>query len=201
VGDAVIDLIPPGDASAEVIAGEGEVYPVVIRSLVGDLTEQFNARLGRFEQTAESLETLARTYDDVGRRLAEVIDSPEPGVRDLRTTIDEVDRFAADSRALVDDVRETAEVWKASAAEITDQSRRLTDRAGQTLGTMDSAAAELREIAARLNRGEGTLGQLATNPDLFRSLQTAAEELRGLLRDARLLVEKYRDEGLPVNIF
>jgi phospholipid/cholesterol/gamma-HCH transport system substrate-binding protein len=68
-----------------------------------------------------------------------------------------------------------------------------------TLARADSTVAELRaagenltratssleEILARLERGEGTLGQLSTNDELYRNLSEAAEAITLLARDVQ----------------
>jgi phospholipid/cholesterol/gamma-HCH transport system substrate-binding protein len=54
--------------------------------------------------------------------------------------------------------------------------------AGENLGR---ATASLEEILARLERGEGTLGQLSTNDELYRNLSDAAEAITFLARDVQ----------------
>ena len=88
-----------------------------------------------------------------------------------------------------------------------EQTTRLGDRTDETLTrlnaavvTLDEVAGEARELTARINRGEGTLGQLATNADLYRSLDASIKQLQQLLRDGQLLIEKFRDEGVPINL-
>ena len=66
--------------------------------------------------------------------------------------------------------------------------------------TIDEAAAQARDLTARINRGEGTLGQLATNADLYRSLDASIKQLQQLIRDGQLLIEKFREEGVPINL-
>ena len=58
---------------------------------------------------------------------------------------------------------------------------------------------EARDIGARINRGEGTLGQLSTNEDLYRSLDASIKQLQTLIQEGQLLIEKFRDEGVPIN--
>jgi hypothetical protein len=58
--------------------------------------------------------------------------------------------------------------------------------------------AQARTVMRSIADGQGTLGQLATNPDLYKSLNDAAMQLEEALRDARLLIEKFRVEGVPI---
>jgi phospholipid/cholesterol/gamma-HCH transport system substrate-binding protein len=52
-----------------------------------------------------------------------------------------------------------------------------------TSRTLDAAAESLREVLARMERGEGTLGRLSTDETLYVSLNAAAESLNALLID------------------
>jgi phospholipid/cholesterol/gamma-HCH transport system substrate-binding protein len=77
---------------------------------------------------------------------------------------------------------------------------RLTNRADATLARADAAAKELQDVAARINRGEGTLGQLSTNPDLYRSLNSATQRLDKTLAELEALIIQFKTEGLDVNL-
>ena len=51
-----------------------------------------------------------------------------------------------------------------------------------------------------INRGEGTVGQLARNPELYNSVKDAADRLEMALRELQLRVQKYKDEGIPSKV-
>lgn len=57
---------------------------------------------------------------------------------------------------------------------------------------------EMQMLIGRVNQGEGTLGQLAQNPDLYRSFTDAVQRLEKALTEGQLLLEKYRTEGVPI---
>jgi ribosome-associated translation inhibitor RaiA len=65
---------------------------------------------------------------------------------------------------------------------------------------VQQAGTELATLVESVNQGQGTLGQLATNPDLYRSLDAAAAKLERTLEEARLLVEKFRTEGVKLKL-
>lgn len=213
VGEAKLDIEPRGSWDGTVAPGEGEAYSVSVRSLTSSITDELGSRLARLEETADRVDKLAETYTDVGQRLAGVIDSDDEGTPDLKATLERIDAVLTDAEswldegALLADARDAIAKFEESAAAIGDETRALRKRAETTMDkadaalvTLDEAGAEVTAITARINRGEGTLGQLATNPDLYKSLETMVEELQMLIRDARLLVEKYRDEGVPINL-
>lgn len=100
---------------------------------------------------------------------------------------------------------ELVDSWTRAAGSLTDNGNRISaniegaarDFAALTRN-LGEALHEIRGIAGRINAGEGTLGQLVTNPDLYRSLDDAAKRLEKALTEAQLLIEKYRKEGIPI---
>ena len=93
---------------------------------------------------------------------------------------------------------------------VTDASGKVTDLSGkfssalddarQTLKNIDDAAANLKQITSSVQNGEGTLGQLVRNPDLYNNLNSAAQRLETALDQGRLLIEKFKAEGLPLKL-
>jgi phospholipid/cholesterol/gamma-HCH transport system substrate-binding protein len=66
-----------------------------------------------------------------------------------------------------------------------------------TSESLDRAAASLRALLDRVDRGEGTLGRLATDDSLYRNLNHAAASVAALLDDVRAHPKKY----INVSIF
>ncbi len=213
IGSASLDFVTGPGPHDTFVPGTGEEYSRSVSSLMDTLTTQVTDRLDRLDQTAGKIETLAETYTDVGERLANVIDSQDPQSDDLRSVLDRIDTVLAKTEswfeegAMVDQITDSVSEWKATAATVSEQASRLGDRSDETLTrlnsavvTLDEVAGEARELTARINRGEGTLGQLATNADLYRSLDASIKQLQQLIRDGQLLIEKFRDEGVPINL-
>ncbi len=61
---------------------------------------------------------------------------------------------------------------------------------------LDAALVEIRQVAKAAREGEGTIGQLLSNPDLYLSLEHTVDRLDELIFEIRLLVEKVRGDGL-----
>lgn len=213
IGSASLDFVTGAGPHTEFAPGAGEEYERTVTSLVDSLAAEVSGKLDRLDQTAEKIETLAETYADVGERLARVIDSDDPEDDDVRSVLDRIDAVLTktetwfDEDGVVAQLSDSVNEWKATATTVSDETQRLGDRAEETLAkldsavvTIDEAAAEARELTARINRGEGTLGQLANNPDLYRSLDASIKQLQQLIRDGQLLIEKFRDEGVPIRL-
>lgn len=213
IGVASLEFVAGPGPHEAFVAGEGEAYDREIGSLVASLRDQVIDRLDRLDQTADEISSLAETYNDVGNRLANVIDSDNPEEQDLRGMVTRLESVLGEAETIlaegemVTKLGDSIDAWKAAAEGVSTETTRLSDRANQSFDKMDSAvvsidqaALETRDVIARINRGEGTLGQLSTNDDLFRSLDATVQQLQSLIRDARLLIEKFRDEGVPINL-
>ena len=74
----------------------------------------------------------------------------------------------------------------------------ITARLDGTIGRLDSSSRSLDSILARLDRGEGTLGKLLRDEQLYKNatdatanLNKAAEEMRKLMVDFQAHPRKY----------
>jgi phospholipid/cholesterol/gamma-HCH transport system substrate-binding protein len=61
---------------------------------------------------------------------------------------------------------------------------------------MTTTLQEVRGLARKASSGEGTVGQLLNNPDLYESLDDAADRMERTLRDIQLLLDKIKDDGI-----
>ncbi|MEC8238822.1 MAG: MlaD family protein [Bacteroidota bacterium] len=62
---------------------------------------------------------------------------------------------------------------------------------GVTFDDLDSAVSNLSQILDRIERGEGSLGQLVTRDDLHQSLEQTNKQIQLLLEDIRLNPKRY----------
>lgn len=123
----------------------------------------------------------------------------DPALRDSITSITKrADDVLAQAESLVSTWTQTGKDVSTAAAEAKDDVTQLVAEAKEALATGERAAESLAAILERINKGEGTAGQLVNNPDLYNSLADAATRLDAALREFQLLAEKYRTEGLPI---
>lgn len=117
----------------------------------------------------------------------------------------DVKHAASRAATLFDQASEAVETWTATARTIDEQAQALganATQAARDLGLMTASVGEavqdVRVAVAKINDGEGTVGMLLNNPDLYNSLTDAARRLEKALTEAQLLIEKYRKEGIPI---
>ncbi len=67
----------------------------------------------------------------------------------------------------------------------------------QTISNLNTSLASLHIMLDKVNRGEGTLGQLANNDELYKNLSSSSKELSLLLAD----MQKYPGRYVTVSVF
>lgn len=67
----------------------------------------------------------------------------------------------------------------------------------QTIAHLNSSLASLHVMLDKVNRGEGSLGQLANNDELYKNLSSSSKELSLLLAD----MQKYPGRYVTVSVF
>ena len=118
----------------------------------------------------------------------------------VRSTIDRAEQVVADSSALIATWKSTGETLSGEVVKTREGIDSFLRRADEALAGAKSAADSMSGILERVSRGEGTAGQLMTNPDMYNSIKAAADRLNLTLDEIRLLAEQYRKEGLPLKI-
>ncbi len=114
-------------------------------------------------------------------------------------------RAVSKAATLVDQTAEAVETFNTTARTVGEEAKRMGDNAGalvREFATLSEnvglAVGDARLMLGKINEGEGTIGMLVNNPDLYRALTDAARRLEKALTEAQLLVEKYRKEGIPI---
>ena len=175
----------PGATGTLPVDGTAQLASPLQSLTMRDLGQAIDARLN---PVLVSMSRLVGPWSAVGENLNDWLDDPELKTRakdvlhlavaSLDRTVEAMERFAALSTSI--DASATA-----LSAEVMTSARQLTEMLTQTTAVLTT-----------LREGKGTAGQLLSNPDLYRSLESTAKELDRLTKSLRLLVEQVREEGL-----
>ncbi|TVQ55676.1 MAG: MCE family protein [Phycisphaerales bacterium] len=219
--------LPEGETELEYLPTDGSGQMEAFeQSLIDKITKDLDERTAPLLDALERFDELSRTYTALGENLNELVspltDDEDLNLRaaiiKLNTVLDEArDALALASDWLGDDqirhdVREavanagtlierataTFERYSELAAHLETSADEMLERLVPMADEMSATLAEVRTLVHRAGDGEGTIAQLLNNPDLYESLLDAAVRLDQALQDARLLIQKIKAEGLPV---
>jgi phospholipid/cholesterol/gamma-HCH transport system substrate-binding protein len=113
---------------------------------------------------------------------------------------DEARGTLADARKLFDQADQTLTSYSELADEIKADADHMTGRLTELSDKISLVMEEVNRLARLAREGEGTVGQLINNPDLYNSLDDAARQLSEAARRLHLLIEKIRAEGVKLDL-
>lgn len=212
---AVVPAPPGSPAATEFLARNGEaVIQGDIPNVMGDVT----AAVARFETVAQNFEKLSDEWTRVGENINALVELRQPEAVDkgeaeanLATVMQRTDKRLAelesvlkgidtyvndpklrgDVQATIANARSVSDRAAASVTELQEKYAALADRLSVAA---DSANGLL--VAAR--EGDGTLGKMLTDPAVYQNLNDAMQRAQAMIDEARLLIQKWKAEGLPV---
>ncbi len=222
-GSAVADITrEPGDVSGylptdgtAVIQGE----PAVDFSLIAEeLRNTLSGPMQEFKRISDNFDALSAEWTLVGQNINKLVelrstDSVDQGeaignlstvlaradkrLAELREAIDGVNRYVNDEE-LRDDVRTTVANARALSQRFNDSLDTLRARYVAVADDLSATIQALQKLADKTMAGEGTLGKVFNDPQLYENLNDASQRLKAAIDEVRLLVEKWKAEGLPV---
>ncbi len=187
--------IVPGESQAVLQEGDtlpGEDQGGGLMDQAGRLSEQAEVVLQRLGMlldtpTVASVQASARDVEGLTRELRGM----------LAQQRDEVARLTATLNRAADGLAETAESAGPDVASAAARADSLLAELGQTRDRLDRVLGSLDTVIGRMAAGEGTLGRLSQDGQLYESLNAAAISLDSLLTDVRANPKRY----LTIEIF
>ncbi len=192
------ERMKPIMASLEKFNKMADTYTAVGENINALLAEQGDAAIANGEppNLRTAVVKINKALDEAteGLRLAKEWLNDEQLRNDITAGVTKANQLIEQATAAVDRYTKLAGSLEKDANDLT---RRM-------LGVADELAATLEDVhalTAKAKNGEGTLGQLLTNPDLYNSLNDAAMRLERALVEVQLFIQKVKAEGLPMKLF
>lgn len=131
---------------------------------------------------------------------AERILADEQLLASIKQTATEAALAAKDARGAIETWKKAGDTVQGEVTKLGGRVDTTTDQAIAALQKIQNAAEGLNQVMIGVNNGEGTLGQLAKNPDLYNSFKDAAVRLEKALAEVQSLAEKIKTEGVNVGL-
>jgi len=168
--------------------GVAEVM-AVLGDAVGPITD-LSIQLHAIAQGVNRSGDLAGTMKNLRIASEQLRAAVEENRRGVRLVVENLQATSATARSLTAD-RE-AQLKKAI-----DHFASAAERIDQLSGRLDSLRASIQSVSAKVDRGQGTLGRLVNDDQMYEETRAAVTELKALIADIRANPKKY----LTVKVF
>lgn len=212
-GTAVIDGEIPSLASA--FSRELQAALQTPMEKFDRLSQSIESLAAEWESVGQNINQLIepREVDGVDRgesvgNLATVIARADQRLAEMEEALAGINRYvnndelyenitttAANARQLSETVATNVEELESS---ITENVRALRLRYAALADDLSGAISTMQQLVDEARAGEGTLGRLVQDPAIYDNINDAAQRMRATVDDLRLLIQKWRAEGLPV---
>ena len=193
IGGKGIQVNPVFDGAP--IAQSGDTLSSNIKPGLTDLLQQKLAPLqSKIEGAVSNADSLLLNFNDVldeetKRNLRE-------SIKGLNATVQSFQSSAATLNSLLADNKNSLDSSITNINTITTNFSVLSDSIAQvglanTIRSLESTISNLDKMLAKIEKGEGTLGKLVNNEELYNNLSEASKELDLLLQDFRLNPKRY----------
>ena len=140
-----------------------------------------------------------RVKEDVHVSLANIRETTESakhlGAR-LEKLSDRLDQIAEDSSGTMNEARDTVKDVRATVNDGRSELRKFSANLNQRMEQVALSLQHVQSVARKIDRGEGTAGQLVNDPKLYDSLADTAAEMNLMVRDMRRLIQQWEQEGI-----
>ncbi len=198
-----VKVMLPVDGSA-VVQGE-------LQSMFGDLKEQLEERLNepleKFKQIADDFSKLSQQWTVVGKNISELtaprtLQQVDEGKAqaNLTTLLARTDQRMAQVKTMVAQMQATSEQWTAVGKDVRNAVDQMTQKLYATADDMSKTLNAVHTTVEQARVGEGTIGKLLNDPQLYHNLNDASERLNQMLDEINLLVQKIKAEGVNINL-
>jgi phospholipid/cholesterol/gamma-HCH transport system substrate-binding protein len=193
LGEKVVEIVP---GRAHEVLREGGVITHVEEA--ADIDRLVN----RLAQVSDDIQQVSATFRNVLGN-AEGEESVREILTNVRTVSGDLRHLLDENGSRIDRIVENFDSFSTDLASLTDENRQaLNELVSNFQGAsrkLKSALDSLNRVAARVEQGDGTLGQLVSDDSLLEEVDAALAEARAALRAVRSAAEEAQEQ-VPATI-
>jgi phospholipid/cholesterol/gamma-HCH transport system substrate-binding protein len=223
-GSATLQLegtAAPGGATLPT-DGTARIDATIRSRLIEQITSELDDRMDPVVDAMRQFEMLARNLNEL---LEPPVPERPVDVRNIRTAVIQLNELLVDVREalalakswlgdeqlradardavhnanlLIEQATATLDEYTKLASRLEADTGSIRERLMPVFDELASTLEEVRGLARKADSGEGTVAELLNNPDLYHSLDDAADRLEQTLREVQLLLDKIKDDGMGV---
>ena len=193
IGGKGLQIKPVFDATG--IAQSGDTLQTETRPGITDLAQQKLTPLVRkFESAISGADSVLVNVNSVldtntKKELKEVISGLNVLLSSLNGSANSLNNILEGNKEKLDNSFKNLDVLTTNFAKLSDSIN--SAGIGRTLASLESTMASLNQVTQKIENGDGTLGLLMNDKELYANLNSSSKELELLLQDFRLNPKRY----------
>ena len=193
IGGKAIQIIPVFDGAPMIQSGD-----TIKASVKPGLTDLLQQRIAPLQEKVEgavsNADSLLTNFNDVlddptKRQIRQGIAGLNTLIRTFQVTANDMNELMENNKVLLDSSIKNITTTSKNFAELSNSLKEVDLQ--ETMAELKTTITSLNTVLSKIEKGEGTLGKMANNEDLYNNLSNASRELDLLLQDFRLNPKRY----------
>ncbi|MEM7162874.1 MAG: MlaD family protein [Bacteroidota bacterium] len=174
--ERVTDQIAPLKIKSEELLSSLDSMVLVVRSILDENTRE------NIAESFQSLNASFRNFERTSRQLDDLVSSEKGNLSKIIKNVEEISTNWADNGELISNIVSNFSSLSDSLA---------AANIASTITELNEAMSDVNLITEGINKGEGSIGKLIKDDELYNRLSSASNQLDALLEDVRLHPERY----------
>ena len=183
------------ESNDEETAKPGDILKSEVETgLISSLSKNFSGLSNNLDSTLKTTDTLLGNINKI------IIDESEAGLKqtiaELNATLKTYKNLSYNVNGVISENEKNIAVilenFKATSTELAKITKELNEvNLGNTLKTFNETITNVNSLLGSMNAGEGSMGKLLKDDELYKNLEGATREMEELLRDIKLHPKRY----------